>query len=312
MRYWQLGNETSYGAEGWDAVTAARQTAAFARAMRAVDPHIALIGWGDRQPDGRFWASTMLDIAGDQLDMLAVHHMFNLPAEGWVWPRWRQHPERAYELLQTTAAVHDAWLQAVRASLGGAHVPLALTECHLTLPGRNRNDVLATWAAGVAYARLLNVHARHGDILQIATAADFCGNRWLVNALMIPTPRHAGRAYLLPVGSVMALFRHHVGAQYVAVPEIAGLDITASRTGNQLYLHLVNPSPDSAVSLDLTVAGQQIIAAAAWQIAAPPFAEVDEFQPDVFAPVERALTPGEPLRIPACAVLAVELTLKPA
>ena len=104
MRYWQLGNETSYGAEGWDAVTAARHTAAFARAMRAVDPHIALIGWGDRQRDGVYWAPTMLDIAGDELDMLAVHHMFDLPAEGWDWPRWRRHPERAYELLQTAAS----------------------------------------------------------------------------------------------------------------------------------------------------------------------------------------------------------------
>ena len=199
----------------------------------------------------------------------------------------------------------------MRANLGGAHIPLALTECHLTLPGRNRNDILATWAAGVAYARLLNVHERHGDALAIATAADFCGNRWLVNALLIPTPQNARRAYLLPVGSVMALFRHHVGAQAVSVPATCGLDITASRTGNQLYLHIVNPSPDTAVSLDLAVAGQRVAAATAWEIAAPPFEEVDEFQPDVFAPVERALPLGEPLRVPACAVLAVELTLKP-
>ena len=43
-------------------------------------------------------------------------------------------------------------------------------------------------------ARLLNVHTRHGDVLKIATAADFCGNRWQVNAIMIPTPRAAMRS----------------------------------------------------------------------------------------------------------------------
>ena len=90
-----------------------------------------------------------------------------------------------------------------------------MTECHFAIPGRDRCDVLSTWAAGVAYARILNNHQRHGDVLKIATAADFCGTRWQVNAVMIPVPQ-GGKAYLMPVARVMQLYRHHIGSHAVA------------------------------------------------------------------------------------------------
>ena len=80
-----------------------------------------------------------------------------------------------------------------------------MTECHFAIPGRDRCDVLSTWAAGVSYARILNNHQRHGDVLKIATAADFCGTRWQNNAVMIPVPKGDNRAYLQPVARVMAL-----------------------------------------------------------------------------------------------------------
>jgi hypothetical protein len=49
----------------------------------------------------------------------------------------------------------------------------------------------ATWAAGVSYPRILNNRERHGDVLKIATAADFCGTRWQSNAVIIMTPTNA-------------------------------------------------------------------------------------------------------------------------
>ena len=78
----------------------------------------------------------------------------------------------------------------MRESLDGRRIPLAMTECHFAIPGRDRCDVISTWATGVAYARILNNHQRHGDLLKIATAADFCGTRWQVNAVMIPVPKN--------------------------------------------------------------------------------------------------------------------------
>ena len=101
--------------------------------------------------------------------------------------------------------------------------------------------MLSTWAAGVSYARILNNHQRHGDVLKIATAADFCGTRWQNNAVMIPVPKGSGRAYLQPVARVMQLYRHHSGTHAIKVsgtPE--GLDVVASRRGNTVFLHVAN------------------------------------------------------------------------
>ena len=72
MRLWQIGNETSYDRNGFDCETAAKRTVEFARAMRKEDPAIQLIGWGDSG-----WAKRMLEIAGEHLQYLAFHHMFN-------------------------------------------------------------------------------------------------------------------------------------------------------------------------------------------------------------------------------------------
>ena len=60
--------------------------------------------------------------------------------------------------------------------------------------------------------------------MKIATAADFCGTRWTVNAVLMQAPK--GVSYLTPAGSVMRLFGRHNGKQGVAVKSGApNLDI---------------------------------------------------------------------------------------
>ena len=48
VKLWQVGNETSYSADGFSRDEAIAHTVEFARAMRGRDPSIRLIGWGDR------------------------------------------------------------------------------------------------------------------------------------------------------------------------------------------------------------------------------------------------------------------------
>ena len=77
IKYWQLGNETSYRpGKGFDNITAAKKTVEFAKAMRAVDKELKLIGWGDSG-----WSKTLYEEAGDYINYIAFHHMFN-PGEG--------------------------------------------------------------------------------------------------------------------------------------------------------------------------------------------------------------------------------------
>jgi hypothetical protein len=168
--------------------------------------------------------------------------------------------------------------------------------------------VLSTWAAGVANARLLNVHERHGDVLKIATLADFCGTRWQVNALMIPVP--GGRAYLMPVGLVMALYRAHSGdkaCQVINAPE--SLDVTASRTGNRLFLHVVNTHRTRSVTTRISAA-HALKSGKTFTLAAEPEAEIIETDPDAVRLAEGVLPPEGVWNFPAASVTAVELDIE--
>jgi hypothetical protein len=183
-----------------------------------------------------------------------------------------------------------------------------MTECHFALPGRNRCEVLSTWAAGVANARLAHVHERYGEQLKIATLADFCGTRWQVNAVMIPVP--GGHSFMMPVARIMSLYRHHTGERAVRVTAVPdGLDVTASRTGDRVYLHVVNTQRKRSIEATLGIEGSKVTGGRVFTLAADPEFEVYEHQPEVLEPVEKALAADGRWTFPAASVSAVELEL---
>jgi alpha-L-arabinofuranosidase len=186
---------------------------------------------------------------------------------------------------------------------------LAMTEGHYALPGRNRNEVLSSWGAGVSYARCHNVIMRHSDVLDIATLADFFGNRWQVNAIMLPSPIGSGPAYLQPVGTIMKLFRHHIGEYAIDVEKhIDGVDLAASISddGKKIFLHAVNTSMDSSRNIELTVNGMLPKKAVAYTVASDPMTEVTPLNPDVFSVSEISIEGGV-YTLPAAGVTAIEL-----
>jgi alpha-L-arabinofuranosidase len=307
IRYWQLGNETSYDSHGFNRDQAIEKTIEFSQKMRAVDPEINVISWGDSG-----WAADMCKRAGEHFDMLAFHHMFNPETAGnevLRGERYRQDPAATWDCLMNAWKLNDAKIREVRESLGNYTVPLAMTECHFAIPGRDRCDVMSTWATGVAYGRILNNHQRHGDVLKIATAADFCGTRWQVNAVMIPVPH--GQAYLMPVARVMKLYRHHIGSHAVTVsscpPE---LDVVASRKESTLYIHVVNTNRSRDVTAHLQLSDGQIKAARTFQIADEPTVEVSDLNSsEVMQINERNLDANGRWSFPAASVSAIEVML---
>jgi alpha-L-arabinofuranosidase len=319
VRLWQIGNETSYSTQGYDLETAAQRTLVFARAMRAsalrgLDPKVTLIGWGEGD-----WARRMVEVAGEELDMLAFHNMFSAGSREEGSPlrgtEYRKDPARTWEHLMDAYREPEAKLLRMREQVAGTGMPLAITECHFTLPGRNRNEVLSSWAAGVANARVMNVYERNGDVLQVATLADFFGTRWMVNAVMIPVP--GGQAFMMPVARVMSLYRHHVGQQAVEVvvaPE--GLDVTASRTDDTVYLHVANTLRTRAVPAQLGIDGRTIRSGTVFEIAADPELEILPDNGDALAPMSRDLPAcGDPhvdaqWTFPPASVSVVELILQ--
>jgi alpha-L-arabinofuranosidase len=308
---WQIGNETSYDPDSLlDLETAANETVKYAKAMRAEDPRIKLVAWGDSG-----WTRRMAEIAGEHVDYLAFHHMFNpdrdLPNSPLRGVEYRKDPAWTWERLMEAYKVHDTRIREIRETIEDLPLPLAMTECHFALPGRNRCEVLSTWAAGVSYARLMNVNERHGDKLQIATLADFCGTRWQVNAIMIPVP--GGRSYMMPVALIMSLYRHHTGEKAINVLDTpGGLDVTASRTGDHVFLHVVNTNRTRSVRSQLALDGMQVTAGRVFTLAADPEFEVIETQPNAITPQEKTLPSDGSWTFPAASVSAVELDIRKA
>lgn len=303
IRLWQIGNETSYGGS-WDGETCGRKTVEFAKAMRAVDPDLELIGWGDSG-----WAPRVLEIAGEHLQYLAFHHHIapdkDTPLRG---NEYRRDPAATWEHLMRGRDSLDQRIREMRADIQGYDVPLAMTEGHFILPGRNRCEVLSSWAAGVAYARMANVQARHGDVLKIATLADFCGTRWQVNAVMIPVP--VGRPFMMPVAHVMRLFSRHVGEQALEVSNTPDdLDVTASRTGDRVYLHVANTNRTQSVPATLTVDGQKLAGGRTFTLAEDPEFEILEHDEQHYVVDEQSLPADGRWTFPAASVTAVELDL---
>jgi alpha-N-arabinofuranosidase len=308
VRLWQIGNETSYDRSGYDCETAAKRTVAFAKAMRETDPAIGLIGWGDSG-----WAPRMLEVAGEHLQYLAFHHHFDsgLKNSPLKPNEYRKDPARTWRHLMHAHKSLERRLAELRREIAGSDVALAMTEGHFALPGHNRGNVLASWAAGVAYARLLNVQLRNGDILKIATLADFCGRLWTVNAIMIPMPWWAGQAYLMPVARVMSLCRKHIGRKALAVQAAPDrLDVTASRTGSKVFLYVVNTDRIKAVRAELNVIGHRIRTGKVFEIASDPMLEMDTTIPEALAPKTHALPAGASWTFAPASVTAIELSFR--
>lgn len=308
IKHWQLGNETSYRpGKGFDNITAAKKTVEFAKAMRAVDRDLKLIGWGD---DG--WSKILTDQAGEHIDFIAFHDMFD-PGHGLKDSPvrnndYRKDPSATWEVLMNGYKVHERKIQKMRDDTSAFKIPLALTECHYSIQGRNRCEVLSSWAAGVSYARIMNLHERNGDRLKIATMADFCGTRWQVNALMIPVP--SGDAFLMPVARVMALYRRHTGQSFVSAKSNAPeLDITASRTGEKLYLHVVNTDRTRAVTGSIAAGVEKLTAGMAYELSADPFFEIMSASNDPLKPKEKPIDPKAPYSFPAASVTVIEFNI---
>ena len=309
VKLWQLGNETNYGRAGFSKEKTIEMTIAFAKAMRARDPKIELIGWGDNG-----WAADLATHAGEHLNYIAVHMMGQTPVRKDTvlhGPDYQSAPERTWEeLVELLSPRVEKKLLALEAELDGRNskLPIAITEGHLSLQPHNASPLLTEWLTGVYHARVMNLYARHGARVKICTAADFNGMRWTTNAIMHQVP--GGVSYLLPVAAVMRLFKRHRGKQGVEVKSApVDLDVAASREGNRVYLHVGNMSYSSATEASFAVSGLKITSGKVWEISPEqPRQEVSARYPDAFKPREHTLSAPTRWRFPARSVSVVELT----
>jgi alpha-L-arabinofuranosidase len=315
LKFWQLGNETSYGNACFKKDEAIAATIDFSKAMRARDRSLKLIGWGDNG-----WAPDVVEKAGEHIDYIAVHMMGQTPVrKETVLRSWKyqQEPEKAWEELMEMIRVRiEQKLLALEESLSGnkASVPIAITEGHLSLAPHNSNPILTEWLTGVYHARAMNLYQRHGARVKIATTADFNGNRWTTNAVIHQTP--SGVSYLLPAGAIARLFKRHNGTHGIDLKSAPNdLDIAASRTGNTVFLHVANMNYTGAIKASFAVDGMQVTGGRVLEISPQnPRQEISPLNPDVFKPAVNSLQNGDRIsyRFPARSVSVVELECRSA
>jgi alpha-L-arabinofuranosidase len=310
LKFWQLGNETSYGNACFKKDEAIATTIEFAKAMHERDKSLKLIGWGDNG-----WASDLAARAGEHLDYVAVHMMNQQPIRKDTVLRgfkYQSAPEKAWEELMEMISVRiEKKLLELEESMNkqGSKLQIAITEGHLSLMPHNANPILTEWLTGVYHARAMNLYQRHGDRVKIATAADFNGNRWTTNALVHQVPGSV--SYLLPAGAVARLFKQHNGEQGIAVKSSpTELDVCSSRTGEKFFLHVANKNYSGAVEASLAVDGMTIMRGKVLQIAPENLRqEISPLNPDVFKPTDHQLDCDANVKwtFPARSVSVVEL-----
>ncbi|HLV37716.1 MAG TPA: alpha-L-arabinofuranosidase C-terminal domain-containing protein [Spirillospora sp.] len=320
VKLWQIGNETSYpkAGERFTSQENVHKYLEFARAMRARDSSIRLIGWGDEERDGdAWWVTDLLATAGDEVDYVAAHMMHQRPRRPNTVLVSREYArdydcawEELDEIYQAVVTKLDTLRQKIEAS--GFAVPLALTEGHLSLRPHNTNPLLHEWLAGLYHARVMSLYERNGDLVKIATLADFFGTRWTVNAVMLGGPYQ--NAYLMPVGVIMRFFKTYSGDQGISVPPSVGsLELSASRRGSNLFLHVVNTGLHRSQQVELRVSQKSILDAHVHEIAPDSLAAyVDHERPDTFTPVRReadVVDNGVTWTFPAASVSVVVLNI---
>ena len=246
----------------------------------------------------------------DGIELLAFHHHYGefTPDSPIYSVNYKKDFAAAWEALMGSTASLEDHIQKMRAQCGSKR--LAMTEGHFILPGRNRNELLSTWAVGVAYAKWHNVIMRHSDVLDIATMADFLGNVWQCNAIIVPTPmRDNSRCYTQPVGEVMRLFSEHQGKNAIDVSFGANIDAVASITDNTVYLHIANTSMTTSEEIILDLGDKTIESAKMFCIAEDPETEITPqsigcFKENVTEIICNTVT------VPKASVAAIEIKIK--
>ena len=303
IRWWQIGNETSYDKKGYQMEKAVEVTRRFAEKALEADPGVHLILWGDSG-----WAGPMCEAVGGMARHVAFHcdYRSTLADSPLYDIEYRRDPARTWEHMMSAPAILTEKLAGMRTQVQPYGKRLALTEGHFAIPGRNRCDVLSSWIAGAAYGRLHNVILRASDILDIATLADFFGTRWQVNAILIPTPE--GKPYLQPVGQIMRLFGRYCGDHYAEVSAGPEVDAAASIRDRTAFVHLVNPRMDRAMPLEMELDnGAPIRSIRVHEIAPEDVTtEITPQNPDCFDPVTRE-TDGDRYTLPAAAAAVLEI-----
>jgi alpha-L-arabinofuranosidase len=264
VKYWEIGNEIwgDWVRGNSDAETYARNLVLYVDKMKAVDPSIKIIACGNN--DMR-WNRTVLKLAGNKIDYLAIHHYYGEGEMKGDRNNLRAHPLR-YERFYPELS------KAITELVPGHEIKLAINEWNTGLPLPDQHSM----TSGIYAARLLNVFERSGDLVHMSSVSDLV-NGWTGG--VIQASRNA--SYVTATYLVNQLYASHPGAQRLsskvegptfdstlegkAIPTI---DAVASRSadGKRIFLKVVNTDPTQTIDTTIRLSGARVANSATWQL----------------------------------------------
>lgn len=256
VKFWEIGNEI-WG--DWvrghsDAATYANNLKRYVEKMKLVDPSIKIIASGDNNLD---WNRTILTIAGNNIDYLAVHHYYGEREMKGDIHNLSAHPLR-YE------GFYRQMQQMIHKLAPGRDIKLAINEWNTSLPLPRQHSMESALYA----ARLMNVFERSGDLVQMTAVSDMV-NGW--SGGIIQASRHA--VFITPTFLVNQLYASHLGRERLSstlegpafdstlegtvVPTV---DAVASRSsdGKQIFIKAVNTDPRNVITTKISLTGTSI------------------------------------------------------
>jgi alpha-N-arabinofuranosidase len=269
VRYWGVGNEVygGYQIGHTDAATYARALREMARVMRARDPSIRIVAVGlgvhnDYRRQARDWNRTVLDIAGDAIDLLDVHYYVYGPDASRIAAAGRAPVERAMFGASGRLAAYYGELRkllAVRPGIGVVHYEWGVLPRAATL-GMSRQSFLNALCTAEQY----HTFFRNGDLLRGAMLHNFS---YYVNPVAghsePPNPRsYLSQLYRTFAGSHVVETHYDGPVDSVAAdyPEIGPLQdvpeidsIAVQGEDGTLRISLLNRNPDRDFEVLLSI-----------------------------------------------------------
>jgi alpha-N-arabinofuranosidase len=255
VKYWEVGNEIfgKWEIAHTDAQTYAQNFNRYAQAMRKVDPTIKLIAVGNDLD----WNRTVLQTAGQNIDLLAIHHYYGEKEMKGDPANLLAHP-------LSYAPFYDKMQEMIQELVPGHPVKLTINEWNTSLPVPTQHTMRSALYAG----RMLNNFERHGSVIASEAVSDLV-NGW--SGGIIQASRDD--LFVTPTYLVNKLYRDHLGTQQLAASvhgptfnttlegnNVPALDVVVTRTqdGKEIFVKAVNVQLDRGMTVKLHLEGPKV------------------------------------------------------
>ena len=271
---------------------------AYIKAIRQVDPDIKIIADGNCHE----LAAHLKDELGDDVQYAAYHVYYP-----WELQYFKQNNVNVSPDTLSEEAIWNAWVAFPQMNEEGdailqnkiynnalsAGYPVAVTEWNWNgwwHSDRQKHGLQESkLAQGIGAAGFLHAFMREGDQIKMGIQSMVLGNSWGITGIRVD-PEKKMKPHFYPTGKVTGFYANHHGKQLLKTvtdnipwyeqpyqlnalqgkPKVNYLDVLATRSDSQLFLHMVNRKIDEDVKVKVDIMDQNVAKSATYKVLTGP------------------------------------------